>query len=87
MQDLVVTGSAITTAESDIKAASDELIHMTALFPAAAPGKFIFTGSSTVPVEVAARVETLLAKMRDNQAKLDALKIKEAELKKKLARK
>lgn len=64
-QELLINAQAASSAESAIKSASEELINLTKLFSDQA--KFVFTGSSTVPLEVAARVDALLKKMQTNE--------------------
>ena len=64
-QELMINTAAALKAETEIKAASEELINLTKLF--SEQGKFVFTGSSSIPLEVSARVATLLKKMQTNE--------------------
>lgn len=82
LQELSLIDKAKLSAASTIKTASDELVHLSVLFSGnGQPGKWIFTGSSHVPVEMAARVDELLAQMREAQEKTQSSTEQEASLK------
>ena len=65
-QELLINAAASSSAESNVKSASDELINLTNLF-SKDTGKFVFTGSSSTPIEIATRVDALLSKMKSNE--------------------
>jgi hypothetical protein len=71
VQQLAINNAAAASAGNDIKAAQEELISLGSLFPSG--GKWLFTGSTYVPPEVAARVDSLLAKIRGAQEKQQKL--------------
>ncbi|GAA93978.1 uncharacterized protein L969DRAFT_92918 [Mixia osmundae IAM 14324] len=63
LNELASAEKAIATAEADIAAAEKDLVSLGQLF-SQDKGRWIFGNSSAVPVEIASRVDGLLAKMR-----------------------
>ena len=63
----MIISSGKSSAEATIKSASDELVSLTALFND--NGKFVFTGSSTVPLPLCTRVDSLLSILQAAQDK------------------
>lgn len=74
---------AAASANTAIKAASDDLINLSQLF-SRETGKWVFSGSHTIPVEVAAKVDEALNKMHKAQNDLARLGTEASELKAKL---
>lgn len=81
--ELALNASAAAAASAAIKSASEELVQLSQLF-SPAQGRWIFGGGPAVPVEVAARVEQCLLKMRKGQEDLERLANEAKELKDKL---
>jgi hypothetical protein len=82
-QELSIATKYASAAESTIRTLSDELISLSQLFGGkGGSGRWIFGGVSTVPVEISQRVDVLLGKMRDAEAKLEKLEKSKVELKK-----
>lgn len=81
LQELALLSKSSASAQSTIKSVSDELIALSTLFGGGNPGRWVFTGSSHIPVEMAARVEGLLAQIGEAQGKLRAAAEEEPKLK------
>ena len=79
--ELALNSAATTSAQSAIKSASDELVNLSGLFT---NGKWIFGGGPTIPVEIAARVDECLKKMRKGQEDVERLGAEAKVLKEKL---
>lgn len=79
-QELLINAAASSSAEAAIKSASDELIQLSNLF-SKDTGKFVFTGSSSIPIELATRVDSLLSKMKSNEETAKKLAIEAGQYK------
>ncbi|KAK9895624.1 hypothetical protein P389DRAFT_152177 [Cystobasidium minutum MCA 4210] len=76
--ELIINNKAIADAQATVKSSSDELVKLSQLFTG---GKWIFGGSPTIPIEVAARVDECLKSMHKAQDTLASLNEKNSTLK------
>lgn len=83
--ELALNSKAVAGAQASIKSAQEELIQLSQLFSSSS-GKWVFGGSPTIPVEIAARVDECLNKMHKAQEDAVRLGIEAKELKAKLVK-
>lgn len=81
--ELALNSAAASSASAAIKSASEELVMLSGLF-ARDTGRWVFGGGPSVPVEVAARVDECLKKMRKGQEDVERLSNEAKALKEKL---